>query len=354
MVDIESKDVLLARAWLRSGQAPAARAAEVARAMLVKSGQLPPTAQRMEFGADIEWALLADAEEGGLVELAAGLAQHARDKGAAKHAKKLLFRWKQRGVSVPERGPSRTPVDLMAQPDPLPSYISPVLADGMQSAMLGGWRPSDGPWVLVALMYDTVGLTNCHLLTSVSRTQLRVMAQRISSLGSGELFEAPEALVGGHLRHALDRADAAKRTIEGDAIAARQILLGCEPVVDLGFELDPDDDRDSATHLAAAAALAKDPFFAPYFEPLADSGDRWGTSATVTSASELARRLEFNAWLVAHRGHRGAALQAVVLARALRAGGDALRDVPWAQPLLARAGIAVGHEGAAPAEEESP
>lgn len=346
-MSIDGRAIDLAVQWLTSGQAPVARAQEVARAMLVRDGQLPWTAAtaRQPFGADVEAALLRDAEAHGNVELAAALADHAADKDTSKAAKKLLFRFKQRGLSVPDRTAKRVPLDLSARPDPLPSFLSAISDIGSQFCVLGGWKAGVGPTCLLGFFDEAAGLRAVYFLPSYSRTAQREMLTRMRAM-VGEAFEAPSALVAGRMRFGLDTLDSRGGSCEGDLAEARQALEGVDPVAEVGFEVDPEDEARFAEHVAASFDLDKESVFrafdpagspAPRPAPLAADAPAEAVAEAANAllrdyiehigALSLAGRFEFNAWLLASQGRKVAALQALACARALRDGAERWPEV---------------------------
>ena len=337
MAESENKAVQAAAAWLQSGQAPAARAPEVARALLVRDGQLPAhlAAARMDFGVDIQWALLGDAEANGNVALAGLLANYAQDKAVAKHAKKVLFKFKQKGLTVPDKQLTRAPVDLTSRPDPLPSFLTGLSEAGLQFCVVGGWRAGEGAFCVLAMLDERQGLLSSYFIGHASRTQQRELLVRLDTWMSGGIFEVPAALAAGRARYGLDLLDARSGLCDGDLAETRRILADYEPVAEVGFDIDPEDEAQFAEHLAASGALAHEPVFKQYFVaadnagPLGQTGADGSAAAAAgeqfwlnriegLGAANLAQRFEFNAWLLAHRGARTAALQALACGKALR------------------------------------
>ena len=357
MSTITPSPVQVVRHWLASGQAPAHRASEVARAMLLRDGQLPlgSASLRIGFGADIELALLLDAEVGSRADLVAFLADHANDKAVAKHAKKILFRFKQKGIEVPERAKGRAPVDLTSRPDPLPSFLTPLTEAGAQFCVLGGSQQLDNPCCIFAYLDDVNGLISCYALPVFSRTQQRELLARLRGT-VGEVFEVPEALVSGRLRYGLDVLDARAGMCDGDLAEVRLHLAAAEAVSEVGFDIDPEDEERFATYLLESTSLAANRAFSGYFrvdpaqldhriQRISTENPQEFAAAVLSCKQDLlhqhieslgalsiANRLEFNAWLLANSGNRVAALQALACARALRDGPHA-----WSGIGLARA-----------------
>ncbi len=372
MSNSESQAVAQARLWLSSGQAPAGRAQEVARALLVRDGALPLGSTRIALGSDLEMALLLEAEATGKVELVAQLAEHAADKGVAKHAKKVLFKLKQRGIAVPERAPTRQPLTLSARPEPLPSYLGPVGPDGSQVAVLGGWRPGDGPRSMMAVFDDHRGLGSVYVLNGLSRTQQKELVGRLRTT-MPEIYEVPAELAAGRVRYAIDLLDAKAGLCDGDVAEARLWVAPVDPVAEVGFDLDPDDEARYEEFLTDSNALTECAVFADFFAP----NDGWVRQhlpraagdthaeriATFNSAClagltqwieaigalSLASRMEFNAWLLANVGQRDFALRALACARALRDGPGRWPDITFAMHKIRRAAAilspTIGNEG---------
>lgn len=349
-----------ARLWLQSGQAPAARAAEVVRALALLSGQVAvtPAALKPAFGEDLELALVDEAEARARLDLVAVLVEHAAHKATAKLAKKVLFRAKQRGVAVPEPAQApRTPVRLAATPDPLPSWATAIEGDGSQLLLLGGWDPSEGAWSLAGVLSETDGLLSAWYLQPSSRTHQRDLFERYNQGRRPCQVQVPEAFVAGRMRWGLDIADGRQRPVEGDHLHARRLLAAVEPVLasDIAIDLDPEDEQRLEQHLAVSATLNDDPTFARW---LAGSAQVRGwqeqaktqlqalpeterSPATAQVRAEvvtawlsterrqaLAERLDVLAWLAASAGRKSAALLAVVTAKALRDTGRSALAVP--------------------------
>ncbi len=352
----DSSSVQQARSWLSSGQAPAARAQEVARALLVRDGALPLGSTRIALGADLEMALLLEAEANTSAELVAQLAEHAADKTVAKQAKKVLFKLKQRGVAVPERAPTRAPVTLSARPEPLPSYLSPVAPEGAQIAVLGGWRSGDGPRSMMAVFDDNNGLSSVYVLNSFSRTQQKELVGRLRTT-MPEVYEVPAELAAGRVRHAIDLLDTKAGLCDGDLAEARLWVAPVDPVAEVGFDLDPADEARYEEYLADSGALVGCAVFHDYFAPPANwvrqhlqqpgAGVQDPQSAVNAmldaglarwieefGALSLAGRMEFNAWLLANSGQRDHAIRALACARALREGPDRWPAITFARRQL--------------------
>ncbi|MBM4344781.1 MAG: hypothetical protein FJ100_15550 [Deltaproteobacteria bacterium] len=356
----DSAAVQSARTWLSSGQAPAARAPEVARALLVRDGALPLSGARIGLGADLEMALLLEAEASNNATLVAQLADHAAEKAVAKHAKKVLFRLRQRGIHVPERSPQRSPVTLSARPEPLPSYLSPVAPEGTQIALIGGWRPGDGPRCLMAAFDVAYGLGSVYVFNCFSRTQQRELLGRLRTAVT-EFFEVPLELAAGRVRFGVDLLDAKAGTCDGDLAEARLWVADVDPVAEVGFDLDPADEARYEDYLADSGALTECAVFEDYFAPReswilqhvphpvgATEAERlaaWDQSCRVGLANwvsalgalSLAAHMEFNAWLLANVGQRDHAFRALACARALREGPDRWPDVAFAKTQFRRA-----------------
>ncbi len=339
--------IATAQSWLASGKAPPHRAAEVARALALQGHQIPLNAATFrDLGADIEAALLHDASERNDVDLAGGLAEFATDKTLAKQAKKLLFKLKQKGVHVPERPQNRAPVDLSARPAPLPSLASSIDAAGGQLLFLGGWHPTDGPWCVMAMITDRDGLLSGYYVAGTSRTQQKELIAKLRHQINGFTVEVPSDFVAGRLRWALDLRDKHDKIFEGDVAEVRRILDGVEPLEEVEFALDPEDEAQLGQHLEASATLSAEGCFHGWFDPgkpeldklqsaIADLAgshaeryakalqlrtDVWDRWLGRQEIPRLAGRMELNSWLLHCVQKPTAALQALACARALRTG----------------------------------
>lgn len=361
----------IARTWLQSGKAPSARAPEVARAIGLLTGQLPCTAATLQgLGSDVEGALLAEAEAQAAVAVARLVADHAADKQVAKQAKKVLFKWKQQGVTVPERGQDRNPVSLGVRPEPLPSYASSIDGGGGQLIFLGGWSAADGPWCLMGMLTDRDGLLSGYRMVHVSRTQQREMLDRLRRQIEGFVVEVPADFAAGRLRWALDVRQQSSALFEGDVAQVRAALEGVEPVPEVELALDATQEAALPALLANSAALAREPCFKGWLRlpPAQQSafdaaraaarGDAAATQETrdrlysewldASELQRLAARLDINAWLLHCTGRGEAALQAIAVAHALRQAHADWRAVPL---LVALAESATATQAAAVAGE---
>ena len=338
-----------ARAWLQSGQSPAQRVAETAYALLLLSGEVNVTAQTYKpcLEADMEMALLLEADAAGRIDLVQLLADHARHKPTAKQAKKLLFRAKQRGVAVPERKPTRPPVDLSAVPEPLPSFASSFDGLGGQLVFLGGWSQTDGPYCVVAMLSDRDGLQSAYYLPDTSRTQQREMLARLQSQFSGFTTQVADAFAAGRIRWALNLRDALGQTFEGDPAEVRRLMVDVEPIQDLEIALDPEDEAQIDQRMALARELVDEPCFSAWLQPerplqtaleaelaplraaTLDEADLRARVSTLRDAAiekswteaeriRIAQRLEITASLLASEGRIEPAMRAIATARGLR------------------------------------
>ncbi len=308
-----SPTTLAAVQWLQTGQAPPQRGAEVARAMALLSGAvtLGPASFKIPLSPDIEMALLVVAEAAGQVELVQLLSEHAATKANLKHAKKILFRYKQRGVAVQEKAAARAPVSLATKPEPLPSYASSFDGAGGQLLFLGGWSQTDGPFCIMAMVSELQGLLSAYYLPDTSRTAQKELLGRLEGQFGGVTIQISDAFVAGRIRAGLDVRDARNLGFEGDQAEVRRALNGVEPVLarDIGFDLDEEDQALLQSRLAAAEILLNDRFFSGWMSP-----DEALRSTLVAAMSELkgmpevgevvvgaARAMVCGQWLPAHR-----------------------------------------------------
>ena len=350
----DSKPTQTARGWLQTGQAPKDRVTEVARASALLSGQIPaiPAALAPALQSDVEMALLVEADTRGLLGLVDLLAEHAANKSVTKHARKLLFRAKQRGIAVPDRVQTRAPVSLAAKPEPLPSYASTFDADGNQLLMMGGWAAAEGSWCLAGFVHDTDGLHSVYFMPHLSRTAHREIVDKMRGSFHGEVIDVPEAFAASRLRWGTDRRDARQIGWEGDQADARRILADVEPLGEIEFNLDAADEALLTAHLESTVAtcpVTADLLDARALRKAATAAltaeiraarDNAEAQAVLTAKlegwlegwfdadrrSNYAGRLEIEAWLRHQMSQREEMLRALAVARLMR---DAQR------PLLA-------------------
>ena len=342
----DSKPTQTARGWLQTGQAPKDRVSEVARASALLSGQIPPipAALAPALQPDVEMALLVEADVRGMLGLVDLLAEHAASKPVTKHARKLLFRAKQRGIAVPERVQARAPVSLAARPEPLPSFASTFDVDGNQLLMMGGWTAAEGSWCLAGFVHDTDGLHSVYFMPHLSRTAHREIVDKMRGSFHGEVLEVPEAFAASRLRWGTDRRDQRQVGWEGDQADARRILADVEPLGEIEFNLDGADEARLTAHLestaaicavtadlldaralrkAGAAALAAEIRLARVdaeaHAPLTQALETWlGTWFDAERRTNYAGRLEIEAWLRHQMNQHDKMLDALAVARLMR------------------------------------
>jgi hypothetical protein len=232
----------------------------------------------------------------------------------------------------------------------LPSFASSIDGSGGQLVFWGGWSPGDGPWCLMGMLTDRDGLMSAYRMPHVSRTQQREMLDRLRGQYDGFTVEVPAEFAAGRLRWALDLRQQSSSLFEGDVAEVRLALEGVEPVPEVELSLDASQEADLPGLLAASADLAKEPSFGSWLRlPAAQMAALQAEMAAADAATaaaarqrvyqdwlnggelqRLAVRLDIQAWLLHCTGRSVAALQAIAVARALRAGGT-----PWtAVPLL--------------------
>ncbi len=352
----DSKPTQTARGWLQTGQAPKDRVTEVARASALLSGQIPPIAAALApaLQPDVEMALLVEADARGMLGLVDLLAEHAAGKAVTKHARKLLFRAKQRGLSVPERVQARAPVSLAARPEPLPSYASTFDADGNQLLMLGGWAAAEGSWCLAGFVHDTDGLHSVYFMPHLSRTAHREIVDKMRGSFHGEVLDVPNDFAASRLRWGTDRRDTRQMGWEGDQADARRILAEVEPLGEIEFNLHADDEALLTAHLesttaicpvtadlldaralrkaaigALAAELRAAREDAAQADALAAALERWlGTWFDAERRANYAGRLEIEAWLRHQMNQQPEMLRALALARLMRDLARPVLDAP--------------------------
>jgi hypothetical protein len=341
--------------WLRSQQAPPHRSEEVARALAILEAPIDVAvmAMRQPLQADLELALLLEAEARSRFDLVAAMGTHAAAKPTIKHVKKVLFRARQRGIEVPEPKATRAAVSLAARPDPLPSFASSFDAHGVQLLVLGGWAAAAGPYSVLGLVSEREGLCSAWYMGDSSRSQQRDMLARLKATYSGLTVEVPTDFVAGRLRWALDLRDTLGGPVDGDLADVRRILADTEPVATVEVALDADDERRIAERARDSGALLDHPCFTSWLpadaalehaitgllagEP-ADKGvdldavakvrlqalDRWLDNS---ERDRIAARLEVSSWLLAIAGAHDTAVVAVSTARALRDPAVPLADI---------------------------
>ncbi len=358
-----------ARSWLQNGQAPVDRVGDVSRALVLLSGEVEPVAAMLEppLALDVETALVQEADERGMVALLVLLGDHAGDRSVRKLARKALFRARQRGVDIVERGPGRAPVRLAPAADPLPSWCSSYDDRGGQVIVLGAWTAADGPCCAVALMSDTLGLKVATWVPGISRTRLRHLIDGFKQDRGGLFVEVPPEFAAGRVRWAIDRADADRRPVEGEVAIFRRVLAGVAPIDDFEAALDPEDEARVAERIDCGAQLCDQPAFegwlsgaGAYWRPLYEQVQVEAVALTELDDAALdarlielrtnfvsaafdeanrrryAERLELTAWLLARDGQREAALCAISSARGLRDPQVAAGELPFIAGLAAR------------------
>lgn len=339
----DTKPTLAARAWLQSGQAPKDRAPEVIRAAALLSGQIPPMASALTppLSEDVELALVIEADARGHLALVDLLSTHAASKNVSKHAKKLLFRAKQRGAVVPDRPQTRTPVSLAARPEPLPSHASTFDAEGNQLLMLGGWTATDGSWCLAGFVHDSEGLYSVYFMPHLSRTAHKDIVEKMRLSFHADLTPVPDEFASGRLRWGMERRDARQATWDGDQADARRILSDAEALGEIEFNLEEEAEAQLTARLASetqTCAVAKALLESRVLKQAWVKAQQGLSAQEIPGAlvpfladwfnterrTNLAGRLEIDAWLRHQMHDQPAMLEALALARLMR---DASRSV---------------------------
>ena len=362
--------------WLRSGQAPVERVADVARSLALLSGEVALSPELLEppLGADLELALVAEANRADAVELLLLLRDHGHSKSAAKQARKALFGAKQRGLNVPEQLAPRAAVSLARTPEPLPCYCSSFDSTGGQIIVLGGWSPEDGPTAMIAFMSDRSGLETASWFPGMSRTRQRQVLDDLAQRFTGLTVEVGARFAVGRIRWALDVADRLGRGVEGDVAVLRRLVDGVVPIAEIELNLDAADEARIEERIEGSADLAQQACFRrwlplgerpasrllnaldkePWLRDAAIEGDELQSriielrlrilldAIDADERQRMAVRLELTGWLLARHGQREQALTAISVARAVRSPERALADLPF---------VAQGLEGSMPVDE---
>ena len=343
-----AKRINEAATWLRSGQAPVERVADVARALALLSGELDLTPDLLEpaLGEDLELALAAQAADTDAIDLLLLLRDHGGSKAGAKLARKALFGARQRGLQVPEKLVARSAVSLARKPDPLPCYCSSFDSTGGQIIVLGGWSPEDGPNAMIAFLSDRTGLETASWFPGMSRTRQRQVLDDLAQRFTGLTVEVGARFAVGRIRWALDVADKLGRSIEGDVAVLRRLVEDVVPIAEIELNLDPSDearvderwlrlgDRPASRLLNG---LDKEPWLRDPAVVDDDLNDKLVALRTrllldtIDDAERLrmAVRLELTGWLLARGGQRETALTAISLARAVRTSEQPLAELPF-------------------------
>ncbi len=358
-----AKRINEAATWLRSGQAPVERVADVARALALLSGELDLTPDLLEpaLGEDLELALAAQAADTDAIDLLLLLRDHGGSKAGAKLARKALFGARQRGLQVPEKLVARSAVSLARKPDPLPCYCSSFDSTGGQIIVLGGWSPEDGPNAMIAFLSDRTGLETASWFPGMSRTRQRQVLDDLAQRFTGLTVEVGARFAVGRIRWALDVADKLGRSIEGDVAVLRRLVEDVVPIAEIELNLDPSDEARVDERIAASAAMAdvscfqrwlplgerpasrllngldKEPWLRDPAVVDDDLNDKLVALRTrllldtIDDAERLrmAVRLELTGWLLARGGQRETALTAISLARAVRTSEQPLAELPF-------------------------
>ncbi|HAN32150.1 MAG TPA: hypothetical protein DCQ06_11175, partial [Myxococcales bacterium] len=214
--------------WLASGLVPAERSEELIAASVLLASDIPLGARLDDIAAqkmavDVEMAVVVAADNAGDIDLLVHLRDKGQHKASAKHAKKLLYRAKQRGASIPEEQ-TREAVSLSRSPEPLPSLCSSFDRNGGQVVLWGGWSDEDGSWALLGIIHDQRGLESVAWLPRLSRSRLRSVMDDLRERRGGELIEVSESFAVDRFRLALQSAESLQTRIDGDKTRVRRML----------------------------------------------------------------------------------------------------------------------------------
>ncbi len=333
---------IAARDWLESGRAPKERSAEVALGMVLLSGKVQATPELLasrDLGEDVELALLEIAEERADWSLVALLCAHARSKPCAKAAKKVVFRAKQRGITVPEAGAPRRAVGLSLRPDPLPSYCTGFDKAGHHVVALGGWSQADGGWSLAGVIGPDDRLRGVYFNANTSRSRVRSLLERVVP-DAALMVEVPAELAAGLLRRGLDLSRSSGAAVEGDMLRAGRMLADIPPLEAIDVQLDGDAGALD-TVIASAGRFGGHAAVRAYARAMATAlglaadADASAVDAALQDEARAiwSRRLEVVAVLLGREGEQDAAVAAAASARRLREPGVA----PTTLPLLVAA-----------------
>jgi hypothetical protein len=348
--------------WLETGKAPVDRIGAVARALALLSGEVPldPVVFSDPFGADIELAMLTVAETKEMYALVKLIRDHAASKVAAKQAKKLIFRARQRGLQIEEGAVVREAVSLAQRPEPLPSYCTSFDSTGMQVLLHGGWSRTDGAFCIVGFVSDRFGLQSTSFFAGMSKTRQREVLAGLQQRFHGLAVVVEPEFSAGRMRWALDVSDELGRRVKGDVRAARRLLEEVEPIAEIELNIDLADEAEVETRIESGALLVEEPCYRGWLplgeRPMDDilrrvdeavvsdealTGDTLEVALGDIKATfvaeridakerdRMANRMELTAWLLARDGRREAALRSVSTARALRDTDRALMELPF-------------------------
>ena len=359
-----SSDTKQAVQWLETGKAPVERLGDVARALALLSGEVDLDAAMFAdpFGADIELAMLIVAESKQMYALVKLIRDHGASKAAAKHAKKLIFRARQRGLEIDEPVLAREAVSLAQRPEPLPSYCTSFDSTGMQVLLHGGWSRDDGAYCIVGFVSDRSGLESTSFFAGMSKTRQREVLDGLQQRFNGLAVAVEPEFSAGRLRWALDVSDGLGRRVKGDVGAARRLLGEVDPIAEIELNIDVADEAEVESRIESGAVLIEEPCYRGWL-PLGDrpmddilrrvdeavvsdealTGDSLAVALGDIKATfvderidsqerdRMANRMELTAWLLARDGRREAALRSVSTARALRDADRTLMELPFVQ-----------------------
>ena len=136
-------------------------------------------------------AALTDIGHPAIPGLLAALFGQAGDKARRKGLKRALHQLRTRGVPVPaELLPREEPVIGQAKPVETRALVSPVLGNGDSLVVLEAPKELLGGNFLVAVVNDTAGLREFHLLSLKSR-QIEGMWEYYRQQGLSQWFPVP-------------------------------------------------------------------------------------------------------------------------------------------------------------------
>ena len=258
----KSNKTKTASEWLTSGLVPEDRVDELVAASVLLAQGIALDARLADvgeqaFGADVEMAMVAAADEIGDVDLLMHIRDNGQHKSCAKQAKKVLYRAKQRGVAVPEQEQTREAVSLSRSPEPLGSWCSSFDRGGGQVVMWGGWSEDHGSWALLAVINDQRGLESVGWLPQLSRNRYRSVIDDLRERRSGELIEVSAAVAIDRVRWALQTAETQQGRIDGDKARVRRML---EETDASGQSVDAIASDEAAVTATSCEALLDDGF----------------------------------------------------------------------------------------------
>ena len=260
------------------------------QAATAQAGQVAVVAAACEAGRDLEslkklvtvnpqdslWdlhlmAALANIGQPAIPPLLAALFGQAADKARRKGLKRALHLLQTRGVPVPqELLPREEPLIAKPQPAATQSLVSPVLGNGDSAIILEAPKALLGGNFLVAVINDTTGFRECHILILKGR-RLSEFWEFYRQQGLSDWFPVPGPYAVRLLEEAYRHSDAAAEALRRYGAVRDQVWKNWgrpEAAPDLGQVLPAEDPGERHRLLEQARQLAASPLFQTWLPDL--------------------------------------------------------------------------------------